>query len=86
VVQEPGSGVAVNGINAPALKSKSRRNTMKSSTKDQVKGKYHEIKGKIKEETGDLIDDPKMEAEGASEKIAGKAQKKLGDVKDVFER
>lgn len=59
---------------------------MKSSTKDQAKGKYHEVKGKIKEVAGDLIDDPNMEAEGASEKIAGKAQKKLGEVKGVFER
>jgi uncharacterized protein YjbJ (UPF0337 family) len=59
---------------------------MKSSTKDQAKGKYHEIKGKIKEEAGDLINDPNMEAEGAREKLAGKAQKKIGEVKGVFER
>ena len=49
---------------------------MKSSTKDQAKGKYHEVKGKIREVAGELIDDPNLAAEGASEKIAGKAQKK----------
>ena len=37
---------------------------MKSSTKDQAKGKFHEVKGKIKEVAGDLTDNPKLEAEG----------------------
>ena len=59
---------------------------MKSSTKDQAEGKYHEVKGKIKEMAGELTDNPKLEAEGTSEKIAGKVQKKIGDVKEVFEK
>jgi uncharacterized protein YjbJ (UPF0337 family) len=52
---------------------------MKSSTKDQAKGKYHEVKGKVKEVAGEMIDDPKLEAQGASEKIAGNAQKKVAE-------
>ena len=56
---------------------------MKSSTKDKVEGKYHEVKGKIKEMAGELTDDPKLEAEGTSEKVATKLQKKIGDVKEV---
>jgi len=59
---------------------------MKSSTKDQAEGKYHEVKGKIKEMAGDLTDNPKLEAEGTTEKIAGKVQKKIGEVKEVFEK
>jgi uncharacterized protein YjbJ (UPF0337 family) len=59
---------------------------MKSSTKDQAEGKYHEVKGKIKEMAGELTDNPKLEAEGTSEKMAGKVQKKIGDVKEVFEK
>ena len=47
---------------------------MKSSTKDQAKGKFHEVKGKIKEVAGDLTDNPKLEAEGMTEKITGKVQ------------
>jgi len=39
---------------------------MKSSTKDQVKGKAHKIKGEIKETAGQLLDNPKMEAEGTA--------------------
>jgi uncharacterized protein YjbJ (UPF0337 family) len=59
---------------------------MKSSTKDQVEGKYHEVKGQIKEMAGDLTDTRELEAEGASDKVAGKVQKKIGDVKEVFEK
>jgi len=57
---------------------------MKSSTKDQVKGKAHKIKGEIKEKAGQLLDNPKMEAEGTAEKVVGKVQEKAGQVKKVF--
>jgi uncharacterized protein YjbJ (UPF0337 family) len=57
---------------------------MKSSTKDQVKGKAHQIKGEIKETAGKLLDNPKMEAEGTAEKVVGKVQEKAGQVKKVF--
>ena len=60
-----------------------RRNTMKRSTKNQAKGRFHEAKGKVKETTGKLIDDPDLEAEGKGEKIAGKVQKKIGQVGKV---
>jgi uncharacterized protein YjbJ (UPF0337 family) len=57
---------------------------MKSSTKDKAKGQYHEVKGKIKEMAGELTDNPKLEAEGINEKVAGKVQQKIGEVKKVF--
>ena len=57
---------------------------MKSSTKDQAEGKYHEVKGKIKEIAGKLSDDPELEGEGTGEKIAGKVQDKIGQVKKVL--
>ncbi|MCK7513956.1 MAG: CsbD family protein [Desulfobacterales bacterium] len=57
---------------------------MKSSTKDQAKGKFHEVKGKIKEVAGDLTDNPKLEAEGMTEKITGKVQGNIGKVKKVW--
>jgi uncharacterized protein YjbJ (UPF0337 family) len=61
-----------------------RRNTMKSSTKDQAEGTLHELKGKIKEVAGKLSDNPELEAEGTGEKIAGKVQEKIGQVKKVL--
>ena len=57
---------------------------MKSSTKDQAEGKFHKIKGKVKEVAGKLSDNDELEAEGTDEKIAGKVQEKIGQVKKVW--
>ena len=57
---------------------------MKSSTKDKVKGTFHEAKGKVKEVAGKITDNPELEAKGKAEKIAGKAQEKVGQVKKVL--
>ena len=56
---------------------------MKSSTKDQAEGKFHKVKGKVKEIAGELSDNPKLEAEGAVEKIAGIVQEKIGEIEKV---
>jgi uncharacterized protein YjbJ (UPF0337 family) len=60
--------------------------TMKSSMKDKAEGLFHEAKGKVKEVAGKITDNPKLAAEGTAEKIAGKAQEKIGQVKQVFEK
>ena len=57
---------------------------MKSSTKDQAEGKFHKVKGKVKEVVGKLSDNSELEAEGTGEKIAGKVQEKIGQVKKVL--
>jgi uncharacterized protein YjbJ (UPF0337 family) len=57
---------------------------MKSSTRDKAEGKFHQMKGKIKEVAGDLTDNPKLEAEGTVEKLSGQAQEKMGEVKKVW--
>ena len=57
---------------------------MKSSTKDQAEGMLHEVKGTVKEIAGKLSDNPKLEGEGAGERIAGKVQEKIGQVKKVL--
>jgi uncharacterized protein YjbJ (UPF0337 family) len=59
---------------------------MKSGNRDKAEGKFHEVKGKVKEVAGKLSDNPKLEGEGAGEKLAGKLQKKIGQVKKVFEK
>lgn len=56
---------------------------MKSSRQDKVEGTYHELKGKAKEVVGKLSDNPKLQAAGVVEKIAGKIQTKVGQVKKV---
>ena len=59
---------------------------MKSSTEDEIAGKVHEVKGKIKEEVGHLTNNPDLEAEGIVEKFSGKIQKKIGQVEKVVEK
>jgi uncharacterized protein YjbJ (UPF0337 family) len=57
---------------------------MKPSTANEIAGKVHEVKGKIKEKAGQMTNDPDLEAEGIGEKIGGKVQKKIGQVKKVL--
>jgi len=59
---------------------------MKPSTQDQVQGTLHEIKGKAKQKIGEVTNNPDLAAEGQSEKIAGKIQKKVGQIEKVIEK
>ena len=58
---------------------------MKPSTKDQITGKLHELKGKAKEKAGQDTNNSNLAAKGQDEKLAGKVQKKIGQIKRVFE-
>jgi uncharacterized protein YjbJ (UPF0337 family) len=60
--------------------------TMKDSIKDKVQGAVHDAKGTVKEKIGHATNNPNVEAEGQDEKVAGKIQKKVGDIKKVFEK
>ncbi len=59
---------------------------MKSSTKDKIQGTLREAKGKVKEESGKAIGNPNLRDRGTDEKVAGKVQKKIGDIKKVFDK
>ncbi|MGC2540873.1 MAG: CsbD family protein, partial [Candidatus Sulfotelmatobacter sp.] len=61
-----------------------RRRNMKNSTRDKLKGSFHELKGTIKEEVGKVTSDPNLKAEGKAEKKAGKVQQRIGDAKEVL--
>ncbi len=57
---------------------------MRSSTNDKAKGEFHEVKGAVKEKLGRATNNPRMQAEGKSEKLGGKVQKKIGQVEKLF--
>jgi uncharacterized protein YjbJ (UPF0337 family) len=57
---------------------------MKSSTKDRVKGRINEAKGKVKEEAGKAVGNPDLRDRGAARKAGGTIQRKVGEVKKVF--
>jgi uncharacterized protein YjbJ (UPF0337 family) len=57
-----------------------------SGTHDQVEGKVHEVKGAIKQKIGHATNNPNLEDEGTAERINGVIEKKVGDVKKVFNK
>jgi len=57
---------------------------MKSSTKDRAKGRLQEAKGSVKEKAGRAARDPNLQDRGTAEKVGGKVQRKVGEVKKVF--
>ena len=59
---------------------------MSTSTKDEIKGPFHEVKGEIKKKVGQVTNNAHLEAEGNAEHQAGKVEKKVGRVKKVFEK
>ncbi len=56
---------------------------MKSSTTDQAEGKFHKVKGTIKELAGKVSMNAELEGAGKDEKQAGAIQQKLGEIKKV---
>jgi uncharacterized protein YjbJ (UPF0337 family) len=59
---------------------------MKQSTKDKARGRFHELKGKVKEKVGGATNNPRLQAEGLGEKFAGKIQKAIGRAEKVVEK
>ncbi len=71
-------------LSASTTNHSKKEATMKSGNRDKAEGKLHEIKGKVKEKAGKLTDNPKLEIEGTDEKIAGKIQGDVGDIKKAL--
>jgi len=57
---------------------------MQSSRQDRAEGKFHVMKGKFKEYAGQISDNTKLEAEGAVEKLTGRAQENIGLIKKLW--
>ena len=57
---------------------------MKPSTEDKAKGKFHEVKGKIKEKVGRATNNPTLEAKGKGERIGGKMKTKFGQIEKTI--
>ena len=57
---------------------------MNSSARDKLKGTAKEAAGRVKEGVGRATGNPDLQDKGTAEKLVGKAQKKVGDVKKVF--
>ena len=52
----------------------------------ELKGKWNEVKGKIKQKYGDLTDDDLLYEEGKEDELYGRIQKKIGKTKDEVKK
>jgi uncharacterized protein YjbJ (UPF0337 family) len=50
--------------------------------RDRVKGIGHQFRGAVKEGFGKIVGDPMIEADGAAERAAGKAQNAIGSARE----
>jgi uncharacterized protein YjbJ (UPF0337 family) len=77
-----------NTANIPAgdarIKSRERRKTIRQSTEDKSKGKFHEVKDKRKEKVGRAADKPHLEVKGQDKRIGGRIQNKIGEGEETL--
>jgi uncharacterized protein YjbJ (UPF0337 family) len=59
---------------------------MNQGTKDRAKGSVRELKGKIKTKIGGVTKNRRLQAEGIGDQVAGKLQKKLGEVEQALDK
>lgn len=57
-----------------------------SANKDKMSGNWNIIKGKLKQEYGDLTDDDLTYVEGKEDELYGRIQKKTGKTKDQVKK
>jgi len=57
-----------------------------SATSDKIKGNWNELKGKAKQEYGELNDDDLAYQEGQEDELIGRLQQKLGKTKDEVKK
>ncbi len=61
-----------------------------SAITDKIRGNWNIIKGKLKEEYGQLTDDDLIYAEGKEDQLLGRLQQKLGkskeEIKELIDR
>lgn len=75
--------IGMTGAGKPSTQQRSRRRIeMKSGMRDEAEGKWHHVKGKVREVAGKL-GDPDLEAEGKNENKTGEVQEKNGEIKKV---
>lgn len=74
----PKQPVAPTPVKSHATTTRRKDNVMKPSTQDRTEGNLHEVKGKIKEQVGKVMNNPDLEVSGEAEKKAGKVQEWIG--------
>ena len=71
----------VNGEYPSAFNTRTREEIMAIVNKDEVKGKWEQAKGTVKDKAGELTGNERLEAEGEAQNAGGKVQEGWGKVK-----
>ena len=58
---------------------------MKSSTKNRIRGKVRQARGKVKAKAGRMARNPRLEAEGLDDQVAGTIQNLGGKIQKKLE-
>ena len=53
---------------------------------DELKGKWNEVKGKLKQQYGELTDDDLILEEGKEDELYGRIQQKVGKTKEEIKQ
>lgn len=56
------------------------------ANRDEIKGHWNEVKGRLKEHWGQLTDDDLRRAEGSTDRLVGVVQQKTGATKNEVEK
>jgi uncharacterized protein YjbJ (UPF0337 family) len=56
------------------------------STEDKIKGNWNQLKGKVKQQYGELTDDDLKYAEGKEIELLGRIQEKTGKAKEDIKK
>jgi uncharacterized protein YjbJ (UPF0337 family) len=65
--------------------AKSPNTRIKSGASDKLEGTVKNLVGKVKSAVGETLGNPKLKARGDAEQNEGKVQKKVGQIKQVFD-
>ncbi len=57
----------------------------RQSSTDQAEGTARKVKGRLKKAAGDLTGNRRLHQEGKADELAGKVQKKAGEIERVLE-
>jgi uncharacterized protein YjbJ (UPF0337 family) len=57
---------------------------IRRSTKERAKGRAQEVKGSAKEKIGTKMGRPDIQDRGTAERVQGKVQRKVGEIRRVF--
>lgn len=57
-----------------------------SATEDKIKGNWNQMKGKVKQQYGELSDDDLAYTEGKEDELIGRIQEKTGKSKEEVKK